>query len=472
MTDIKDEKSIDKYPKPVTIDGTKEILNQMEKCICKISNKKGNGTGFFCLIPYKKKKLQVMITCNHIIDEEILKNNKFIEVSLSNNEKKIIKLENKKIYTSKIYDTTIIEIDSKNEIIEKYLELDEKIFDENQSTMLNKNESIYILHYPEFIYEQNLCVSYGIVSNIQREFMINHCCFTNPGSSGSPILKISNNKIIGIHKGSCIKNDENAGYLLKYSINEYINDMIINEMKSNNKKNYLDKNNYNLIKENDNFEKKEYLNNKIIYYNIESELNNKIKKIDDVKESYEHLKDLNINYQIDMNNKMNNFNLNNMNMNNKNYMNYTNNKSETDIFKDDRKDPKDIIIIYKELDGDKLLVLKTSLGLKINMYVKNNITINELYKTFLKEVGLEENFVEKVLFLYNGKKLDFYSKEKFYTYFKNSSPHIIVFDPEDLIINIPLNITFIVPYGLNTKIKASENITVNDLLNMYINKES
>ena len=66
--------------------------------------------------------------------------------------------------------------------------------------------------------------------------MINHCCFTNPGSSGSPILKISNNKIIGIHKGSCIKNDENAGYLLKNSINEYINDMIINEMKSNNKK--------------------------------------------------------------------------------------------------------------------------------------------------------------------------------------------------------------------------------------------
>ena len=146
MTDIKDEKSIDKYPKPVTIDGTKEILNQMEKCICKISNKKGNGTGFFCLIPYKKKKLQVMVTCNHIIDEEILKNNKFIEVSLSNNEKKIIKLENKKIYTSKIYDTTIIEIDSKNEIIEKYLELDEKIFNENQSTILNKNESIYILH--------------------------------------------------------------------------------------------------------------------------------------------------------------------------------------------------------------------------------------------------------------------------------------------------------------------------------------
>ena len=55
-------------------------------------------------------------------------------------------MENKKIYTSKIYDTTIIEIDSKNEIIEKYLELDEKIFNENQSTILNKNESIYILH--------------------------------------------------------------------------------------------------------------------------------------------------------------------------------------------------------------------------------------------------------------------------------------------------------------------------------------
>ena len=80
MIQIEKEKSLDSYPLPVTIEGTNIILEQMKKCICKIENKNGNGTGFFCYIPYQNKKLEVMITSNHIINDEIIKNNKIIKV--------------------------------------------------------------------------------------------------------------------------------------------------------------------------------------------------------------------------------------------------------------------------------------------------------------------------------------------------------------------------------------------------------
>ena len=42
-------------------------------------------------------------------------------------------------------------------------------------------------------------------------------------SSGSPILKLSNKKIFGIHKETVSKYNYNRGTFLKYPINEYLN---------------------------------------------------------------------------------------------------------------------------------------------------------------------------------------------------------------------------------------------------------
>ena len=39
-------------PDPVSISGTRTILNQMIKCICKIKKQGETGTGFFCKIPF------------------------------------------------------------------------------------------------------------------------------------------------------------------------------------------------------------------------------------------------------------------------------------------------------------------------------------------------------------------------------------------------------------------------------------
>ena len=59
---------------------------------------------------------------------------------------------------------------------------------------------------------------------------------TDRGSSGSPILKLSSQKIIGIHKEGVSNHNYNRGTLLKYPINEYIN-KINNEIKLKNELN-------------------------------------------------------------------------------------------------------------------------------------------------------------------------------------------------------------------------------------------
>ena len=148
------EKKIEDYPEAVTLKSTKIILKQMEKSICKILINDGSkGTGFFCKIPFpdNNNKLSVLLTNNHVINDlnksiKIYYDNKIIE----------IELENRKKYTNKEYDITIIEIKEKDKI-EDYLEIDEEIMKEGAIKSYIK-ESIYVLQYKE-----EKLVSYGIL---------------------------------------------------------------------------------------------------------------------------------------------------------------------------------------------------------------------------------------------------------------------------------------------------------------------
>ena len=83
MEKIIKEKSLDNYPLPVTIKNTNKILNQLKKCVCKIKTKNGNGTGFFCKIPFNDKELSVLITNNHVIDNNFIKENKNLTITLN-----------------------------------------------------------------------------------------------------------------------------------------------------------------------------------------------------------------------------------------------------------------------------------------------------------------------------------------------------------------------------------------------------
>ena len=289
MSDNDKEKLLDKYPKPVTIECTNIILNQMKECICKIKNKKGKGTGFFC----KYNNIKLMITNNHLIDEEILKENNNIIVSINDdkNEKINIKINDKKIYTSIKYDITIIEI--KEEKINNYIELDKDIFDDYINLY---NENIYIIQYPELFYKQKACVSYGLLMEIQDEYNIIHFSSTESGSSGSPILNILNNKVIGIHKETSKIYNFNIGTFLKYPIYEYLNNINIikKEIKNNEIKNSEINNNE--IKESIGKKSNEINNNEL----KNNELNNKIKnfEINDIELKNESKNEINIKLEI------------------------------------------------------------------------------------------------------------------------------------------------------------------------------
>lgn len=61
---------------------------------------------------------------------------------------------------------------------------------------------------------------------------INHLCSTDRGSSGSPILNLSNYKVFGVHKEA--HKFYNVGTFLRYPIREYLENknIIIKDSKS------------------------------------------------------------------------------------------------------------------------------------------------------------------------------------------------------------------------------------------------
>ena len=232
---------LEDYPIPITSESTEIILSQMKKCICKIYMNNGNkGTGFFCKIPFPDKEyLQFLITNNHIIDENSLNEDTKIFFTINNDEiKKEINIGKRRVYTSQLYDTTIIEIFEDKDGIHDSLELDFDLIGDNHNNLYIK-KSIYILHYPNM---EKVSVSYGIIKDIdlKNKFDIRHLCCTKEGSSGSPILNLKNNRIIGIHKGAYTNYNYNKGTLLNYPIKEFISKETKNkirgifELKSNN----------------------------------------------------------------------------------------------------------------------------------------------------------------------------------------------------------------------------------------------
>ena len=224
------ESKIDGYPDYISYDCTKEIMTQMRKNICKIiiGEEKVTGTGFFCKIPFpnRDKMMPVFITNNHVLNKnKLYENNAEIEIYIKEEKmmKKMINLNDRIKYTSSEYDTTIIEINEEKDNIKNFLELDDTIIndiiDNNNENNDYIDQQIYIIQYPK----GRLSVSYGIIGKIleNKKFELLYKCSTESGSSGSPILNINNNKIIGIHKKAFDKKF-NKGTFLNFPIKEFI----------------------------------------------------------------------------------------------------------------------------------------------------------------------------------------------------------------------------------------------------------
>ena len=181
------------------------------------------GTGFFCKINYNYKQIPVLITNYHIISDEFIKNKKQLKISINNEQIfDIISInDNSKIYSSirNEYDIMIIKLDEEKNIYH-YLELDEHIDAQNLEN-LYEDKSIYILHYPN---GDKVSVSFGYGIMEIDKYYIKHLCNTEHCSSGSPILNLKTNKVIGIHSGFIFNQKEeikyNIGIFLKYPLKE------------------------------------------------------------------------------------------------------------------------------------------------------------------------------------------------------------------------------------------------------------
>jgi hypothetical protein len=267
----------------ISLENIVNITKQMKRSICQIYGDQ-IGTGFFCKITFGGTIIPVLMTNYHIISDDFLKNNKSFKISINNGEKyDTINLnENSKIYSSirDKYDIMIIKLKDENNKY-NYLDLDDHLFDED-SEDIYKNKSIYILHYPN---DDKVHVSFGYGIEKLDEYYIKHLCNTEHCSSGSPILNLKTNKVIGIHNGAINKNNEtkyNIGILLKYPLNELIKET--KEVKSINKIELLNKTNE--IKLSVKINKDDI--NKDIYF-----LDNTDDTYNDIKHYHDNLKELN-----------------------------------------------------------------------------------------------------------------------------------------------------------------------------------
>ena len=205
----------------IPIDELIDLLNKNKKCVCKILLDNKEGTGFLCKIKLKNSTfLKVLITCNHVINNEELNKNNFINIQFQNDEIKYkIEIdESRKFYTNKEnFDTTIIEIIEEDQINEDlFLVVNYSIFASNLFNYECK-KNIFLFHYQQ---GEKLSISFGTIINIKKNKFY-HICNTKPGSSGGPIFNSINNEVLGIHLGEKDFN-MNLGVFLKGPINDFI----------------------------------------------------------------------------------------------------------------------------------------------------------------------------------------------------------------------------------------------------------
>ena len=201
----------------------------------------------------------------------------------------------RKLYTNKIFDITIIEIKDADELnFVKYLDIDDKVFNND---IQKKYDKIYIIHYPGNSLFSS--ISYGDMTIGEENGLIKHTCVTEHGSSGSPLLDLSTFKILGIHKGKNKSGKkEGLGTFLKWPIEEF---------EAFNKEGILD--NYGRLKEkvnrinNDDEDKKDKKNiiNIILKAN-KTDINQKIYFLgnsEDIKKNNMELNEKNVEISID-----------------------------------------------------------------------------------------------------------------------------------------------------------------------------
>ena len=203
--------------KPIEFKNMKRYFEK-EDAVCKLIT--GNGTGFFCKFTVNGRTMKGLFTNNHVLKEDLIKENSIIELKHNDEIKEIKITSNRFKYTNVKLDYTCIEIFD-NEDYNNYFEIDDNINCQNPNIQYgNKLGAIY-----QFPNEKDLSCGEGLIEGIKNANNTNiiiHKITTDFGSSGSPIFLSDNLKVIGIH---CRRKDKdtNIGIYFKNILSDIEN---------------------------------------------------------------------------------------------------------------------------------------------------------------------------------------------------------------------------------------------------------
>lgn len=205
------------FPK-VDVNQMQVIMNQMNNSVCKIIAKSGSGTGFLCYIPFPKiiNKFPILLTVNHILSGKYISKGSKINFSFgdSDNINTIIIDDSRKVFTNEELDFTIIEIKPKDKIKSEYfLQLDKNILNKDNFYGYFNCSAIYTMGY-----EINKNIGYSICKieeEKENDIFFKYFTHTDQGSSGSPIMNLTNFKVLGMHIGREKKDQYKIGISLK-----------------------------------------------------------------------------------------------------------------------------------------------------------------------------------------------------------------------------------------------------------------
>ena len=289
--EIKDENIINENKvvegNSINLKGMQNFIITLDKKICRIILSDSYGSGFLCKIPYPNENdvFKVLITNNHVLNEDTLKNINKLRIEINKSQKEINLNAERKIWTDKNLDYTIIEILNSDNFNDFLVADYNDVNDENLQNIKYLNCSILLAAYMEN--QQIFFNQRNIISTPNQLGKFLHDCNTVPGSSGGPIISVDNFNVIGIHKGYDKKHDKNVGILLRNIINNIRNKN--NLIKLDNKKiinitldDYTNKNNLNAINninnEKENFDNDINDENNADNYNFNNILNNIVDK--------------------------------------------------------------------------------------------------------------------------------------------------------------------------------------------------
>ena len=196
----------------ITKNGIQTILEQMNNSIFKTIEKGGKfHFGYFCNLIYQNKKIHAIIVHNILNNEEF--DNSQIKILINNKEKSIELGEIS--FRDKLHNTIIIEIkENKNDNF-NFIEIDDRLYEQEAEMLFNK-DPIYIIQYYDI---KNISVAFGQLKNFENNQLLYYGNLI-PNYNCSLIFNLFNNKLIGIHNTNV--NKYNKGLFFQNIVKEFI----------------------------------------------------------------------------------------------------------------------------------------------------------------------------------------------------------------------------------------------------------